>query len=372
MLNTSHALSSQGGEIDRLTSIRTAARGCWAYLCRDGIVVGLAMTSIAVVALAWVGVPAFQGIGSYLFNVKAFFNAWLALILAKAVIGLRRDNPVSPIRYLISASFARGHGLQMLAGIPVMACVIAFMVVFGLVKSAIPLFSSYSWDPALIEIDRALHAGVDPWRWLQPVLGFPAVTSVLSTLYHAWFLLIYGGTVYFAAFQKDTALRRRYFVCYFLIWSVIGMAMAAGLASVGPCFVKPILGLDTFDVQMAYLRAADQQWPVATLQVQDVLVEWHRAGEHGFGRGISAMPSMHVALAFLFFLAMRHVARWAAWVFGAFFVIIQISSIHLGYHYAVDGYVSILVVGAIWKLTAPRAKAELLPRSADGSRAFAA
>ena len=105
-------------------------------------------------------------------------------------------------------------------------------------------------------------------------------------------MLIFGGTVYFAIYQKDADLRRRYFLSYFLIWAVCGMLMAVGFASVGPCFVNPLLGIHTFDEQMTYLRAADTYWPVATIEVQETLLGWHRAGNHGFGKGISAMPSM--------------------------------------------------------------------------------
>ncbi|HMO69504.1 MAG TPA: phosphatase PAP2 family protein [Novosphingobium sp.] len=99
---------------------------------------------------------------------------------------------------------------------------------------------------------------------------------------------------------------------------------------------------------MAYLKEADRQFPVLVLDVQQLLLFWHFSGEHGLGRGITAMPSMHVGLAFLFFLAMRHQGRIAAWAFGAFFVVIALASVHLGYHYAVDGYVSMALTGAIW------------------------
>jgi len=59
---------------------------------------------------------------------------------------------------------------------------------------------------------------------------------------------------------------------------------------------------------------------------------------------------MHVSQALLFFLAMRRVSRGAGLLFGIFFIAILIGSVHLGYHYAVDGYVSIAVTGLIWAL----------------------
>ena len=55
-----------------------------------------------------------------------------------------------------------------------------------------------------------------------------------------------------------------------------------------------------------------------------------------------------MALAFLFYLAIRRISKYAGWFFGLFALVIQIASVHLAYHYAVDGYVSIILVALIW------------------------
>ncbi len=76
------------------------------------------------------------------------------------------------------------------------------------------------------------------------------------------------------------------------------------------------------------------------------------------------MPSLHVAQSFLFFLVMRHKARWIAAAFGIFALVIFFGSVHLGYHYAVDGYVSIMVTLVVWSL------AGWLVRRKGAQRAF--
>jgi len=224
-----------------------------------------------------------------------------------------------------------------------------FMPTFSAMKSAIPLFNAFVWDDAWITLDRALH-GTDPSRLLQPLIGYPLISSGLSILYHLWILLIYAGGVWFCFFVDDRDLRTRYLIGYFACWTLLGIVMATAFASVGPCFLAPMLSDTRFVAQMEYLRQANTHFPVMVLQVQERLIAWHQLGDAGLGRGITAMPSMHVSLALLFFLAMRRVSKRAGYFFGAFFIAILIGSVHLGYHYAVDGYVSIAVTGLIWAL----------------------
>lgn len=299
----------------------------------------------AAAALASVGISALRP-SSYISNAQLYFSTWFAAMTVLAVWRLVRERPDSPFgavrRHWLETDWPR---LRM--GLPLVICAILFMPSFSAVKSAIPLLNDYSWDSTFIAWDRAIH-GTDPWKLLQPVLGYPIITSALSFAYHLWIVLIYVMNLYFALLVKDRVLTGRFFVSFLLLWSIGGMAMAVLFASVGPCFAWPILGNETFVDQMAYLKAADKQFPVLVLDVQQLLLFWNFSGEHGLGRGITAMPSMHVGLAFLFFLAMRHQGRIAAWGFGAFFVVIALASVHLGYHYAVDGYASMALASLIW------------------------
>jgi hypothetical protein len=328
-------------------------------LKRENLVFLLFVAALAfavVFAVERAGGPA-AGLDAYLPNVRVFLLALSGCLCAAIAWLLVRHRPDSPTKFLLEAPQSRALWHALAQGLPLILAVAFFMPSFSMIKAGLPLFNTYHWDAEFIALDRALHFGTDPWRLLQPVLGHPLVTAALAQLYHTWFLLIYAGTLFFALLVKDAALRCRYFLAYFLTWTIGGMAMAVGFASVGPCFLEPILGQAHFAEQMAYLEAANRQYPVATLEVQHALVEWFRSGDLTLGRGISAMPSMHVALAFLFFLAMRKVSRAAGWFFGAYCAAIMIASVHLGYHYAVDGYVSLALVAGVWWLAgkiAPR------------------
>ena len=98
---------------------------------------------------------------------------------------------------------------------------------------------------------------------------------------------------------------------------------------------------------MAYLRRANEIFPVWAIPVQDVLWQGH-VGKSAMD-GISAMPSMHNASALLFALAGYQVSRFAGRLLSA-------HSIHLGWHYAVDSYLAWTLTLVIWFAVWPIAR----------------
>ena len=66
------------------------------------------------------------------------------------------------------------------------------------------------------------------------------------------------------------------------------------------------------------------------------------------GTGISAMPSLHVAIATLCALFAWRCGPRAGMLMSVYAAIIFLASIHLGWHYAIDGYVSIVSTVLLW------------------------
>ena len=313
------------------------------------LVIGCALMALCVGLLAAHGIN--PGVAGIVANAQIFLMFVIVLACWDAGRELYRHRPQSPVTHLktrySTPQFRRGVA----AGLPMLGVAIVLLPYFSKMKSAIPLFNDYTWDARFIAWDRAIFFGYDAWQVLQPVLGYPVVTALLALLYHLWFLLLYPGVMFFAFAKIDRGVRRQFFLSYVLSWTLVGGLMATMLASVGPCFVGPMFGDTTFDAQMDYLNAANEQVPVMTLRVQGMLLEWYASAKDGLGSGITAMPSMHCAIAFLYWIAMRRISKaWGAF-FAAFFFITWISSVHLAYHYAVDGLVSLVAVAAIWKFS---------------------
>lgn len=311
--------------------------------------IGTALMALCIGLLASRGIN--PSLGGALANTQIFGMFMILLASVDAGRELYRHRPDSPVAHLKARYSKPEFKRVVIAGLPMLAIAIILLPFFSKMKSAIPLFNDYTWDAAFVEWDRAIFFGHDAWEVMQPMLGFPVVTAFLALLYQLWFLLLYPGVLFFAFGKVDSRIRRQFFLTYVLSWTLIGGAMATWLASVGPCFVGPMLGNSTFDAQMAYLYAANEQVPIMVLPVQEMLLDRYANANSGLGSGITAMPSMHCAIAFLYWIAVRRIdSRWGAF-FGVFFFITWISSVHLAYHYAVDGLVSLLAVAAIWWLS---------------------
>lgn len=326
-----------------LQEFRDGVTADWPVLAGAG-----AVWAALVLLLASEGIDGLQP-ESYGSNLLLYLLTLILLGMICAGRTLYSARPESPIRFLLQIA-AGPTWRGMVHGVPMLAALVVFMPVFSAMKSAIPLFNSGTWDATFIAADQAIHGG-DAWRLLQPLLGFAPVTSALSMVYFAWFFVIYASSIYFCFLCRDRTLRTQYFIAYFASWTLGGVMLATMLASVGPAFAGPLLGDHRFDAQMAYLRTVNEHYPVLTLKALDFLLASRMESSTGLGAGISAMPSMHVAMALLVALSIARLSRAAAIAGYAFFACIMVGSVHLSPHYAVDGYVSIAVTLVVWAVS---------------------
>ena len=239
---------------------------------------------------------------------------------------------------------------RLLHALPAILLIPIFASSFTVFKAAIPSLHPYTWDATLSAWDLALHGGVAPWERLQPLLGHPLVTGLLNFAYHFWFFLFYAILYWLILDTRRPLLRMQFLLSFALTWIVLGSVMAVLFASVGPCYYGHLYSTDPYAPLMAYLQQANQQVPVWALRVQDLLWQSYQAKGPNNDLGISAMPSMHVATAMLMALMGWKINRAAGIALSLFAVLIMLGSIHLGWHYALDGYVGAAGAVLVWHL----------------------
>ena len=238
---------------------------------------------------------------------------------------------------------------RILIALPILVFMPVFISVFTSFKTMIPVIHPYSWDPVFAKWDSALHGGIQPWELLQPLLGNPFITSIINFFYNLWFFVMYGVLLWQTFCMHSLRLRMQFFLTFIGCWALLGNVAATFFSSVGPCYYGRATGLtDPFQPLMEYLWAANQYFPVWSLDVQEMLWDTYEKGGIGFGSGISAMPSIHVSMVFLFALVGWKTGRVLGILFTVFAVLIVIGSVHLGWHYAIDDYAAILGTWLIW------------------------
>jgi hypothetical protein len=252
---------------------------------------------------------------------------------------------------------------RLLLALPVLALWPITASAFSYLKSAIPLIQPFYLDTLLHEWDRALHFGVDPWRWLQPFLGFTWVTYAINFLYALWFFVLQAVLVMQSGATGDRRLRMQFLVTMVLTWALIGNVAATVMSSAGPCYYGLVVGgTDPYAPLTSYLREVagnlsvsvfgqELRIPFTAVVLQDLLWQSQLDGDFGIAKGISAAPSMHVGSSWIIARVAWSMGRKARIFGGLFLFIIFIGSIHLGWHYAIDGYLAIAAAWALWRLT---------------------
>ena len=227
------------------------------------------------------------------------------------------------------------------------------MVSFAAMKDQIPHIHPFAWDQTFARWDRVLGGGRMPWEILQRYLAQPWITGGLNLVYDTWFLLMFCVLFSQTFAARSSVLRMQFLLAFSFAWFIAGNLLAAVFSSAGPCFYGLLLhGPDPYAAQMAYLHAVTAHWPSWSASMQDTSVQallWKSyISRNGSLGGISAMPSMHVTSSVLMMLVAWRIDRRLGIGFLIFTVLIVIGSIHLAWHYAVDGIAGIVLAALFW------------------------
>jgi uncharacterized membrane protein YesL len=238
-------------------------------------------------------------------------------------------NPTSRLLLEIRQSRLRICGI-------LLGCLLVGMQIGALtwLKTMLPVTQRFWADVPLAEADRMLF-GRDAWVVSHELFG--SISAFLDRCYVTWapvkFATLIGVIV-----SAASPMRSRAMLAYFLTVSTGCLAQYA-MPSAGPVFYAH-LGLGSRFASMPI-----EPWVAAA---RDYLWADYLSGGGKPGGGISAMPSMHVAVAMWIALVVRAYFPRLQLMGWAYFAAILIGSVHLGWHYALDGIASIAIASIAW------------------------
>lgn len=220
-------------------------------------------------------------------------------------------------------------------------------------KRQIPNMNSFSYDELFYKLDLGLFSNIDPWRLLQPVVGQPWITITIDRLYHlAWVPVLTAVILWHALGTHSLKIRVQFFVSYIVVWGLLGNFAALLLSSAGPCYFDRVTGMpNPYSPLFDYLQSVHIHASLASLELQERLWSGHIENVFDYGGGISAMPSLHVATTTLFALSAWKTSPAVGGILSVYAAVVYVGSIHLGWHYAVDGLFSIPATWLIWYCT---------------------
>ena len=220
--------------------------------------------------------------------------------------------------------------------------------IFAVWKAAIPLLSPWHWDTSIVGVERWLHGGILPQDVTRRWFG-PAATTFLDRMYYLWFRLL-ALFVVWQSFRRPSHSRTRALLSLALAYTLLGNIGAILLSSVGPVYYDRLVGIPSpYAAHAAYLATIPK---LHASQFQLWIWQWLETDRYVPFGSISAMPSMHVAVATVMALACWEQNRWFGLVGWLYVLTILVASVHLNWHYALDGYAAILGTVVIWCLSA--------------------
>jgi hypothetical protein len=271
-------------------------------------------------------------------------TSWFAMLwLSGSGLWLLWQGMRSPahVRRALSPSRLAGALLVVLLAVPA-------QITFQAVKQALGPVAGWHWDAHLAAIDRALH-GRAAWKLVAPLVHSRAWLIALDWAYMLWFVCL-AALVIWLSWTSHRRLRQRALVSLLLLWMTAGIGLAWAFSSAGPCYYREVVGIEDPSATELLARI-DAHGPTFARRNQHGLWSAYQADRWLPFGGISAFPSLHVGLAVLIALIAWQRLRPLGGLCWLYAGVVQVGSVALAWHYAIDGYAGALLAWGCWRLS---------------------
>ncbi len=333
--------------------VRSSSWGWPQFLLKNRLLIGCVLVTVAaaIYVSELLGVPFETGTFSALMLLfTGMLPPFLLVLLVGRFVHLAAVvRPQRPIHQMLADVRRIFFDLERIGvGLVSLVAFMVFMGSFAYLKFAIPFVNPFSWDVTFAEWDRALHFGVDPYEIVLGLIGTPTVATGVNAAYHGWLFLMYFSVILACFSKENRATHYHYLIAFVIVWFVGGNVIATLLSSAGPVYYERLGFGSDFAPLTDTLKGYNEIGRIWALDVHEMLWEGYVAD--GRARGISAMPSMHVASSVLMMLYAYTYGRWAGRIMAVFAGVIMVGSVMLAWHYAIDGYLGALIAVVGWKL----------------------
>ena len=245
--------------------------------------------------------------------------------------------------------FSQSRIAHVMSGLCLLMTFMIFQGTFTSIKNALAVWQNgFPFDKAQADIDAWIHFGVDPWRWLSFAQTDFVRAAVEWNYSIAFFTSLFGGLFFVTTSPSAARMRSRYLFGFMLVWIILGNVFAGLFMSAGPAFYGHVTGDDFRFAGLLAFLARGSAWSESAASYQQYLWMLHSAGQTGFGSGISAFPSVHVGLATFNALFVWEYSRRLGVLAFVYVGLVELSSVFLGWHYAIDGYAAAIGAGLIY------------------------
>jgi hypothetical protein len=310
----------------------------------------LAYTVVAAALCAWFGRAVDFRLTLYF---PPFYSSYLlGLSILAVVVAVRHAFGRSHQRFLFFPRVWRPQDFlhSLIAAAPFLVAWPLFMAGFTAVKTLLNDIVPFTWDFTFMTIGRELHFGKHPWQWLG--IENPAVTHFLESAYAFWGVLLVAVPLAVTLRRPNCAARARFLISMILVFILLGNLVAGAFMSAGPFWFE-LSGAEHNDYAglFAYLMQADPNGDFSAISFQRYLWHAYTAGATQVGTGISAFPSVHVAVATLYALYAWPLGRLPRVAAVLYLLAVTVGAVHLGWHYSLDCYAgflgAVVIYGAV-------------------------
>lgn len=227
----------------------------------------------------------------------------------------------------------------------IVCCTIIFLS-FCFFKNTIPYINPYSWDDALIKLDRLLLFNHDAWFLIKTKTE---MIIAYDYIYLSW-IPITSTMLFWQQVSVDRSLRLQYLASVLAAWLVLGCWCAVIFASVGPCFYEFFYSNvpDAIYAINSHIGPLGQELGLLTSAAKHALIDNYRGEDFTIGYGISAFPSLHIATTVINALTIQKRfprLKIVVWVYA---LLLSVSCIYLGFHYFSDCIFGAMGALVIW------------------------